>query len=529
MSGSGNAAISQPSATATSWRTGLLLLIVLGGGLLRLAGLYWGEGYRISAIFDELNAYETTLQTMAGIHPLYLGQPHFNSGHVPGPLWTIFWIVPLRWSGSVQAVTAVMILLNTLTIYVVSVLAGRLFGERYRLWAALIYATSPWVVYFSVGCWNPELLAPVGALLYLALWQVMTRPFSRSIFWVCLLLGMLPQFHMFVVFLVPPVLLLLGLRFRQLNKTWLALGLLAAAALYIPYVLGEAAHGWQNTREVLAGHEPFSWGCLKSLSTPIGCLSNLIASAFGTDPAEYRDFANRACGGIVGLAILNVLSIGLAVVWIASFVQSIKRTWRDRQPLSPYLFVGILLFGPMLLFVLTGHSFNSRYCILLFPLLFLLPAVFIADLSFAGWPQRLLGGACVVTIVANIAVSLIFFHDQRQQIAGADYFVSSFPKMDMVYQTLKAQAGPGHPIRIDTSAFNGLNTHLVSDKRTRGVLALARYVEIREQAAQWSHVPGPSEILYARPAGKSFELTERLLYEGNGLAIIGKIPIAVNL
>ena len=528
-SGAENANSTVVSTSAKTWRTVLLLLIVLGGGLIRLAGLYWGDGFRTSAIFDELNAYETALQTMAGQHPFYISQPHFNSGHIPGPLWTMFWVAPLHWSGQVQTVTAIMILLNTLVIYLVSVLAGRLFGERYRLWAALIYATAPWVVYFSVGCWNPEVLALLGVLLYLALWQVMTQPFSRSIFWVFLLLGVIPQFHMFVVFLVPPIFVLLGWRFKQLNKPWLVAGILTAGSLYLPYLLGEVAHGWQNTRLMLIGHDPLSWGCFKSLTTPIACLSNLFASALGTGLSEYGEFGERALGGVWVLALLNVLSLSLALVWVAAFLRSVKRSLRERQPMSPYLFVGLLLFGPLLLFVPASHSFNSRYCILLFPLMFLLPAVFVADLSLAGWRGRLMGAACLVTIVFNVVLSLAFFHDQQQEIATADYFIPSFPKMEQVYQTLKTQAGPAQAIRIDTSAFSALSKEPISDKRTRGVLALARYVEIREAAAQRSYVPGPSEILYARPVGNSFELTDRLFYEGNGLAIIAKKPVAVNL
>ena len=79
----------------------LLLFIVLAGFLLRYAGLYWGEGYHYFAIGDEINAYRVAQEYLAGNEQArYLGQPDFAGGRVPGPLWALFWAVPLRWGAS---------------------------------------------------------------------------------------------------------------------------------------------------------------------------------------------------------------------------------------------------------------------------------------------------------------------------------------------------------------------------------------------------------------------------------------------
>ena len=234
----------------------LLLAIIVVGFLLRLAGLVWGQAYRDSNLFDELSAYENTLKFIAGDEQTrYLGQPHFSGGNVPGPLWTIFWSIPFRMGGT-DAVVLTLILLNTAVIYLTYRLALALFSERTALWAAALCATSPWAIYESVGKCNPQIMAFFGALLYLALWQVVTKPRSPLICWVCVLFAMMPQFHMFAVFLVPGILCLLWQRRREMNWQWLVAGLFVSSLLYLPYIWGEAHHGWQNTRAIFTADTP---------------------------------------------------------------------------------------------------------------------------------------------------------------------------------------------------------------------------------------------------------------------------------
>ena len=247
----------------------LLLIIVVGGFFLRLAGLAWGQAYRDSNLFDELSAYESTLKFMAGDVPAqYIGQPHFAGGNVPGPLWAIFWSIPFRLGGT-NAVVLAMILLNTLVIYLVYRLALALFNVHTALWAAALCATSPWAIYESVSKCNPQVMAFFGALLYLALWQVVTRPRSPHIFWVGVLLAIMPQFHMFTVFLLPGVFWLLWQRRHAIDGRWLAAGLVISVLLYLPYLNGEAHHGWQNTRAIFSGDTPKTRPLLKFSPFPL--------------------------------------------------------------------------------------------------------------------------------------------------------------------------------------------------------------------------------------------------------------------
>ncbi len=503
-----------------------LLLILAAGFLLRYAGFVWGQGYRDSAITDELDAYRTGVQLLAGDREaLYIAQPNFprmGTGHLPGPLLALFWAMPLRFGGGPETVMLLLIALDTLVIYVVYVLARRILGATPALWAALFYATAPWPVYYSIGCWNPQFLAPLGALLALALWDVVARPASRKIFWVCLLLAMMPQFHAFGLFLGPSILLLLWFRRREINKTWLALGLLGCLALYTPYIVGETGTHWDNTRRMLGGGtEPFTFGCLKSLTLLPVCLSNLFNSVFSYSFKEYRDFGGSEFGSFWVLGLFNLLSLGLALVFVGNLLMEFARAMRghwlrpqqafDRSPAVVFITVMALL--PLLVFLLTGRNFSSRYLILLLPLLSLLPAM--AIMKWASLPRaRTLAAACLVlSAVFNVILSLGFYRFQSRAIADGPYFIPSFRKMETVRHRL---TGPTDgPVQIDASGFaRGLK-----DKQGRGMHALADYVSICNERLDPTGTQ-PMRFFTAVAVTNLVDGAPGVVYQGNGIALV---------
>ena len=140
-----------------------------------------------------------------------------------------------------------MILLNTAAIYFIHLLAVRMFGNAAGLWAALFTATFPWVIFYSGGLYNPDAMPAIAALLGLALWQTVNHTHARAVFWAPVILMVMPQFHMSGLLVISAVIVQLVLNPVRLNFPWLAGGILAGAALYVPYVLGEMANGWANT------------------------------------------------------------------------------------------------------------------------------------------------------------------------------------------------------------------------------------------------------------------------------------------
>src|SRR5438045_1861635 len=116
----------------------LFLIVLLGLGI-RLTGLVWGQSYSYFTSADSLAAYSVAVDYGCGEASAgYLGQPNFSpDAKLPGPLWTLFCFIGLRFWGSIEGVILAIILLNTATICLAYLLAKRTLGPSPALWAAL--------------------------------------------------------------------------------------------------------------------------------------------------------------------------------------------------------------------------------------------------------------------------------------------------------------------------------------------------------------------------------------------------------
>jgi hypothetical protein len=267
----------QPSTRPDRSILYLCLLLLFGFGL-RFTGLWWGQGYLYFGQGDGIEAYSVAVDYAQGQpRAQYIAQPNYNEhSKLPGPLWTMFCYSGLRLWGSMEAVVFEVILLNTATIVLIWLLARQTLGPSIALWAALLTATLPSTVFYSVGAYNPDVMPFLGTLLFLALWQVTRSDGSRHAFWLGPLLLAMLQFHMSGLMLWPAVAVLLALSGRKLNLPWLLAGLAAGLLLYLPYLHGEFTHGWQNTLGMFNGKGGRTWDSLKALSIPFNFLVNLL-------------------------------------------------------------------------------------------------------------------------------------------------------------------------------------------------------------------------------------------------------------
>src|SRR3974390_1128493 len=216
----------------------LALILLLGFGI-RATGLMWGQAYCQGSQGDSLEAYQVAVDYVRGdARAQYLGQPNFNTNSKPpGPLWTLLCVEGLRLGkGSIEGVVWLIILLNTGAIYLTYLLAARTLGVAPALWAALLMAVSPSVVFYSTVVFNPVVMPFLGGLLFLALWRTTQWNRSAAIFWVSFLLLVMLQFHTSALMLIPAVILVLVLSPVRLNLLWLVGGAIAGFCLYIPYI-----------------------------------------------------------------------------------------------------------------------------------------------------------------------------------------------------------------------------------------------------------------------------------------------------
>jgi hypothetical protein len=481
-----------------------LALVLLAALALRLSGLYLGQGYSYFQQGDGIEAYEKAVDYGRGEpRALYIGQPNYNErSKLPGPLWALFCFCGLRSGGSVRGVIWGLILLNLIFVYLTYLLTRQTAGERAALWASVWSATLPWPVYYSIGVYNPNIMAFLGTLLFLALWNSVRQERSASIAAVMVLLLAVPQFHMWGLLLMPTVIIALMLSPVRLNWLWLVLGLLAGLSLYLPYVQGEMANGWQNTYGMLSGGKSrFSWDSLKVITLPPGLLVNWVPQ-WVRSMADYRELGSWCVGSYGVMVALNLVSgitllflvAGIGLMLRSAFKGILKnpRLTFSRQP--GLVFLGTVLLVPLCLSMLSGKPFHTRYCLALMGPLFALAGAavdkWLEPLGFraAGskpppsrpiiW-SRLFAGCLALTICGNIYLVPAMYAHEGNRIAQGREFIPSWNKLEEVYQLLKARAGPEHGVQVNDTSY-GQDRSL--KEQTRGDAALIRrYVRVREK------------------------------------------------
>ncbi len=464
----------------------LVLLATLGTGfLLRFYGYWAGESFHIFAINDEVSAFRTAMQFLAGEErAFYLGQPNFSEGHAPGPAWTLFWIAMLKLGGgSVDQALFYLVLLNSLVVLLVYIFARQLLKPGYALLSCFLFAISPWPVYYALGLWNPIPLALLGCLLFISLWRVTRVEKSQAVFWVCLLSAILPHFHMVGIFYYPAILLVLYLSPAKLNRIWFTAGIVAGLLVYTPYFIGEMQHDWENTRLILSGDEGFTFSVLKVISGPVTVLSNHPGRWLGDGLQglfELGDkwFASRWV--LIGVNVISLLSSLVIVAWFARHFSGLLRRYGKQpgQMLENYpasSFVGILLFLPLLLFVFTGHNYSTRYAILIFPLLFVLPALYL-ELAGSGRIKKFYIASLPFMSVFSVYLLFAFFTHLSDQAEGDEHFINSFRKMEMVRVKIKQHAGENVRVKLVIDDYV-----LKSSERLRiSTFAMADYFNVYE-------------------------------------------------
>lgn len=480
-----------------------ITLIVLLGLALRLSAYFHGQAFAYFAFGDEILAYERALEYATGEeNALYLSQAKFTEkSYMPGSLWAAFWFNAMRFGGGPHAVAAAIMALNVAAIIFVYMLGCRMLGVKAGLWAALFMATLPWIVYYSVGAYNPEIMAFFSSLTLLALWPAMNREKTTHVFWGGFLPMIALQFHGSGMPLLASSALAMLLSGKRQRWGVFALGILAGILFYWPYFRLDSANDWSNTRLLFTRSESyFSLGCLKSITTPLSLLTSWCPRWTLPDFADYKAMGDAVFGSYLLMFAFKALGVFVAVVFIIGFARETIRVCRagGRRirgiiAADPAIMLTcVFLITPTVIFLLSFQNYSSRYAIFQLPALVMIPAVSITRRTPALTKTTLFRAAVIVTIAFNVYFLFGFFNYQGALIAGNEKFVPSFRHLESIYAILKDDAGHHTAIAVIDKDF--MESHVKHDAG-----AISMYVRAREKESVMRGLTPPnSRTVYYR-------------------------------
>lgn len=511
----------------SGWHLPLILLIALG---LRLLYAFQADGNAFANQNDGMEAYEVATKFSAGEdRAQYLSHANCNAqSKLPGVAWTLICVAGINLTHSISGILLLMIVFNLVAIAITWKLARDWFDETSASLAALLMAVAPWPVHYSAIVWNPSPLPLIGAAIFLALFHCVRREKSAAIFWIPFLIFIGPQIHMSTLSLILPIVLFGWLMRLKINWLLLGAGILAAAVCYTPYLLGDARHDWANTRGMLSGSGwKFTPDALKAVTSPFGLVINYWFPGWTYAPGDYAELARRSFGGMVGLAAVNLISLGatlLALLGIGLAAKPMLKNFRaaPREFLqrSPALASVLFLIIAYLVFNLFGGKpFHARYCMLVLPLLFALVGFGTARCLATPRLRKIFLPLLLVTLTANVWFMIANCRFEQDRITNGKVFVPGYAKMESIYRQLKT--APEAKLVVKDDAYIDPLPKGEKGNIYRHAGILGRYVACREMELQTAGtIFTQTNYFELRAAAQVNTNDASVKYFGNGIALI---------
>ena len=351
------------------WRTALALLgILLMAGYLRLGHLELTEFK-----FDEALVCNRAAEFVdSGRLPATgIGS---SVGVANPPLAVILMALPVAVARDPILASAFVALLNVGAVLGCFWLGRRYFDDGVGLLAALLFAVSPWAVFYSRKVWAQDMLPLFTVLFFAALFATVVAERPWALVGAFAALACLVQIHLSALAFVPLLLLVLLLFHKQVRIAPLAVGVGLALLLFAPYLLHEATTGWGNLRGAMSvagkpaeiGPQAIRYALLNVGGEALHALAGeswreflaSIVNLRGLDLAEQALFV----GGVLFL-----------VLWLL-----FRRTRREAGTSTRARAFTLLLLwvlAPVLFFLRHSTPVYPHYLIILYPAPYLIVAV----------------------------------------------------------------------------------------------------------------------------------------------------------
>ncbi len=373
---------------------GLILLaaILILAAALRLRGL----------AYSEMGSDQSILYSIAmtwvngGLLPLAANKS--SAGIMNPPLVEYLIGLPLMVRTTILSPVIFQALLGVGAVLALYLYTVPLFGRRVALLASFLFAVNPWAVYYDRFVWNPN---PIPFFSTLLLGSVLTafagdggrRPFhlALSFLW----LAAVTQLHLSGLVLIPVLVLILLIFYRrwwpagEAAGTWkdlwpLFLGAALFLLLYVPFILYEAAAGFNDVQAVWSALRggPATTG--EGGEAAVNAASWLLAldlttgGGFSRGQAVWREAVWPAFWLLTVVRWLFVLALAYAaaapLIWR-------RRHRRRRLParLVALVILALWIGVPVLAYVRHTVYLQHYYFLYLWPAPFLLLALFVDE------------------------------------------------------------------------------------------------------------------------------------------------------
>jgi hypothetical protein len=286
------------------------------------------------------------------------------------------------------------------------------------LYFSILLLFNPYFVIMSSGYWNPHLLLLFAALTWGILIDIELGG-DRPLAYLALMpmAALMAQFHFITAFITVPLLLVFLFPYRRRPSfKYFGWGILAAALLFVPYLIDEAGNGFSNTRAMFAT----SGKTARFLAAPrldIFLLfpSNEFSFFLGRKASVIFDFYLKQ--GIIGIgelaanAVTLLISLAANLLAAALFIPGVRSRFRALSAfeLLPWERAGLRL-GYLSLAVIAVTflafrvpAFHLHYYYVIFLLSFV--PLLVSFRFLAQWRLPLARGVLVFTIVSATLAS----------------------------------------------------------------------------------------------------------------------------
>ena len=297
------------------------------------------------------------------------------------PLAVILMALPVAVARDPILASGFVALLNVGAVLGCFWLGRRYFGNGVGLLAALLFAVSPWAVFYSRKVWAQDLLPPFTVLFFIALSATVVAKRPWALVGAFVALACLVQIHLSALAFIPLLFLVLLLFHKQVRIVPLAVGVGLALLLCSPYLLHDAAHGWGNLRGALSvaggqaeiGPQAIRYALLNVGGEALHALAGESWRAFLAGIVNLRglDLAEQALfvGGVLFLIIWTF------AFWWGKHETSISSRGRAFVLLLLWVLV------PVLFFLRHSTPVYPHYLVILYPAPHLIIAVLVVEIA----------------------------------------------------------------------------------------------------------------------------------------------------